>query len=275
MKVCRWTRDCFLNVFRRKKKKTKTQRITELSTTLETETQENQNLWDQVEFLTKELHRERCERKRQAELYCKEQAKSHREYTLRMELSKQLEKLHNDKQHMESQWELGMLTSAITYFQHALEQARGMVAKTSQMYEAEKKRNAILLHKLEQEIHCHLQQEYKSTYIGQKVDEEYTEKSPYGQTLENMLLSAKANYEEELPHAQGREIVQLESPGLSQCFAQQCLCRISENQELLGLERLWDFGFPESVTSSSAGELPLPSATGDILCRFQQWASSA
>lgn len=174
MKVYRRTRD---NVIGQKKKKSKTQRINELSTALESETRENRKLLDQVEFLTTELQRERYERERQAELYQREQAKFHREYTLRMELSKQLEKLHNDKQYMKSQKEHETLTSAIARLQQALE----------------------------------------GTDFGQKVNKKYarmqefnphSEKFLYDRAMENMLLLPQADYEEDLSDAQSQESVE-------------------------------------------------------------------
>lgn len=63
----------------------------QLSTSLEIEVSENQTLWDQVEYLTTELHRERTWREQLAKMFQKEREKCIEEQTLRRELGHQLE----------------------------------------------------------------------------------------------------------------------------------------------------------------------------------------
>ncbi len=79
------------------------QKVTELSTNLESEVNENESLWNQVEYLTGELHRAKAQTQQQSNLFCEERAKCFEEQTLRIQLGEQLEETKQQLAHQKIQ----------------------------------------------------------------------------------------------------------------------------------------------------------------------------
>lgn len=79
------------------------QKVTELSTNLESQVNENKSLWNQVEYLTNKLHRSQQQR----DLFYTERAtKCFEEQTLKLKLDQQLEETKIQLAHQRSQEEL-------------------------------------------------------------------------------------------------------------------------------------------------------------------------
>ncbi|XP_069562046.1 trichohyalin-like [Brachyistius frenatus] len=79
--------------------------LTELSNNLKSETKENKELWDQIEYLNVELHKEKTWIKEQRHLFRKERAKFFNEQKLRIKLGKELEETKKQLVHERRQVE--------------------------------------------------------------------------------------------------------------------------------------------------------------------------
>ncbi|KAG8003219.1 hypothetical protein GBF38_007622 [Nibea albiflora] len=78
-------------------------KVSELSENLEQETTENRTLWDQVEYLTNELGKERDGRKRHVDLYRQEILKNQELNTLKMQLLQKVQDLERKQSCMMSE----------------------------------------------------------------------------------------------------------------------------------------------------------------------------
>ncbi len=142
-------------------------RVNQLSTNLESETNENQTLWDQVEYLTNELHKERQMRRQQTHLCQKERAMGYEQYNLRLRLGQQLEEMERQLAHQKSQeellvckeretrTELEKLTVSYNELHHAYNNLQHAYSEIQQRYDsdlkAEKQMNVTLQHQIQTE----------------------------------------------------------------------------------------------------------------------------
>lgn len=199
------------------------QKITELSTKLESETKENRKLWDQVEYLTIQLHKEKNCRKKQTHLYQKER-------TLRIQLDKQLEEAQEQldqqksrKEYVcrEAQREINRQTALCRDGNKAFDKVDVKCEQNERSYDAEIKaeneRNATLQQKHQEETNRH----------AKHVSQEKT-----------FQIAAKLKVEEELSHVLFIETVPLKEALKDQvCQQEEESPAISQHPEL----SIWTF----------------------------------
>lgn len=133
------------------------QKVTELSTNLESEVNENESLWNQVEYLTNELNRTKTWTQQQSNLFRKERAQCFKEQTLRIQLGQQLEETKKQLAHQKSQEEL--LVNKEKETRSELETLKVSCQEIHQRYEtelrAEKQKSYTLQQQLETENKSH------------------------------------------------------------------------------------------------------------------------
>ncbi|XP_044217997.1 interaptin-like [Thunnus albacares] len=161
------------------------QKATELSISLKSEMSENECLWDQVEYLTNKLHRERTRRQQESDLFKKERARCFEEKTLRRQLGQQLEEAKKQLVDQKSQEELFAKSNSHT--------------KKASVYQEQIQRLRAEQDALRQQL------EQKIKLLQQDASER--EKS-FCRELKDLKIQISTNLKEEVSQAQAAQLVE-------------------------------------------------------------------
>eukprot|EP00064_Thunnus_orientalis_P012489 superscaffoldBa00001923_g12524 len=157
-------------------------KVTDLCTSLASEVEENKTLWDQIEYLTNELHKERGWRQQQTRLCQTERAKAGQEYTQKIQLTKKLEESEKELAQQKSKEALLVLKEkqlraefdTLTASYNELYQEYSNVYHAYSYLTAEKEKSHSLQQQLETQIadNSNKTSEYKKQFQRMKVEQE-------------------------------------------------------------------------------------------------------
>ncbi|XP_042246915.1 centrosomal protein of 128 kDa-like [Thunnus maccoyii] len=154
-------------------------KVTDLCTSLASEVEENKTLWDQIEYLTNELHKERDWRQQQTRLCQTERAKAGQEYTQKIQLTKKLEESEKELAQQKSKEALLVLKEkqlraefdTLTASYNKLCEDYSDVYNTFSYFTAEKEKSDLLQQHLEAQIadNANKASEYKTQFQRMKL----------------------------------------------------------------------------------------------------------
>lgn len=194
------------------------QNVAELSTKLESEIKENKTLWDQVEYLTTELNRERIYREKQM---CHRE-KAEDAHNVRNHLNKQLEEMQKQLVEQERQQEELEQRGMETYLKLEMKMAQYSELKQAcknlkQIHEAdqrqnaeiatEKQRNTMLQQKLQEAEGIINEQNAILDQVKQEI--KLLQQKHHERTANTSQLAESLEATEELSHAHQYETPQL------------------------------------------------------------------
>ncbi|KAG8013875.1 hypothetical protein GBF38_016088 [Nibea albiflora] len=211
-------------------------KVNELSENLEHETMANRTLWDQVEYLTNELGRERDGRKRHVDLYRQEILKNQELNTLKTELLEQVQDLQRTQSCMMSeanvtQRELETLTSEFNSLRSSHEdlcQEHFNVHEKYQMdISAKEEMTANLQKKLEsvRKMYANRIKELKTEL--QKTKDDISKQQLWNNDLAHKLESESANNRTLCEQVEGLT----NKLGQEKELKKQLLCQVEEMKE--------------------------------------------
>lgn len=197
------------------------QNVAELSTKLESEIKENKTLWDQVEYLTTELNRERIYREKH--LCHREKAEFQDAHNVRNHLNKQLEEMQKqlveqerqqeelERQGMETYLKLEMKMAQYSELKQACKNLKQIHEETDQRQNAEiateKQRNTMLQQKLQEAEGIISEQNTILDQVKQEI--KLLQQKHHEQTANTSQLAESLEATEKLSHAHQHKTPQL------------------------------------------------------------------